>query len=759
MSDERQKALDYHAQGRPGKIEVNCSKPFRTSAQLSLAYSPGVAEPCREIEKHPEDVYKYTSRGNLVAVITNGTAVLGLGDIGPLAAKPVMEGKGGLFKRFADIDVFDLEVNTKDPDEFINAVKLLAPTFGGINLEDIKAPDCFKIEQELQAALDIPVFHDDQHGTAIISAAALVNGCALTGRKLKDVKVVINGAGAAGIACADLYVKMGVRKKNVTFCDSRGVVYRGRKEGMNEHKLAWAVDTKKRKLAGALEGADVFIGLSVAGALTPAMIRKMAPKPLIFAMANPDPEIMPDKARKVRPDAIIATGRSDFPNQVNNVLGFPFIFRGALDVQARQINDEMMIAAAKALADLAREEVPDSVKQAYEGREFSFGPNYIIPKPFDPRVLLWVAPAVAEAAIKTGVARRKDFDLSGYRDRLEKLLGPSHWIMRNVINIAKTNPKRIVYPEGDNPSVLRAAHLVVDEGIAIPVLLGSKKAIRRTAEEVHFDLHGCEIIDPQKLTDLDHYLDTFVELRQRKGVTRDEARRLVMVNRAYLGALMLKRGEVDGMITGVTRSHPDAIRPALQILGREPGARVAAGVYMMLFKDRVVFIGDSTVNHAPNAEQLADIAEMTAELARFFGLTPRVAMLAYSNFGSARNPVSEKVEEATELLHERGVDFEVEGEMQADTAVNHEIVEQVFPFARLSKSANVLIFPDLMSGNASYKLLRELAGAVAVGPLLLGVDGSFNVLQRGSDPETILNLTAVTVCQARGIKSLGVVKD
>ncbi|HPQ71606.1 MAG TPA: NADP-dependent malic enzyme [bacterium] len=759
MNDMRTRALDYHAKGRAGKIEVVSSKPCQTSQQLSLAYTPGVAVPCLEIEKNKEDVYRYTARGNLVAVISNGTAVLGLGNIGPHAAKPVMEGKGVLFKRFADIDVFDLEVNTTDIDEFVRTVALLEPTFGGINLEDIKAPDCFVIEKRLQEKMDIPVFHDDQHGTAIISAAALVNACELRGTPIGEIKLVVNGAGAAAIACTSLYCKMGLKKENVILCDSRGVVYQGRTEGMNPYKEEWAADTDRRTLAEALAGADAFVGLSVAGAVTPEMLKGMAHDPIVFAMANPDPEIMPDAARQARPDVIMATGRSDFPNQVNNVLGFPFIFRGALDVQARKINDEMKIAAAQALASLAREDVPESVAKAYEGRRFTFGRDYIIPKPFDTRVLLWVAPAVAKAALRTGVARKTEFNCEVYRDNLEKLLGPSQWLMRKVINIAKHESKRIVFAEGESHAVLRAAHQIVEEQFAVPVLLGERRLIEAEAEKVNCDLQGCEIIDPRALPDVDRYAQALFELRQRKGLTLVEAQRWIRANRAYMGALMLRLGEVDGMVYGEQRNYPEAIRPALQVLGRLPGVEVVAGAYMMLFKDRVLFFADCTVNIDPTAQQLAQIAVMTADLAAFFGLTPRLAMLSYSNFGSIRNDHTEKIRQATALVQSQRPELEVDGEMQADTAVNFDILSHSFCFAKLSKAANVLIFPDLMSGNAAYKLLRELGGAVAVGPLLLGINGSFNVLHRGSDPETIMNVAAVTACQAGDIKTLRVVKD
>ncbi|NLH51204.1 MAG: NADP-dependent malic enzyme [Myxococcales bacterium] len=760
MSDPRKDALNYHAQGRPGKIEVVSSKPCSTGKQLSLAYTPGVAEPCRDIAKNADDVYKYTTRGNLVAVVSNGTAVLGLGNIGPYAAKPVMEGKGVLFKRFADIDVFDIEINSKNPDDVINTVRLLEPTFGGINLEDIKAPDCFYIEEKLKGMLDIPVFHDDQHGTAIISAAALINACELTGRRLEDVKVVVNGAGAAGHACADLFVKLGVRHENVVLCDTKGVVYRGRAENMNPYKEKWAADTTARTLTEALVGADVFLGVSVGGALKPDMLRSMAKDPIIFAMANPDPEIMPDVAREARPDAIIATGRSDFPNQVNNVLGFPFIFRGALDVRARAINDEMKIAAAKALAALARQDVPESVAKAYEGRHFSFGRDYIIPKPFDPRVLLWVAPAVAKAAIETGVARVKDFHCEQYRDRLERLLGPAHWIMRNIVNIAKGERKRIVFPEGDDLNILRAAHLIVEEGIATPVLLGDEAVIRREAKKLRVNLEGCELIDPARSPNFEKYVQTLYAMRQRKGMTEIEARHWLRKDTMYVGALMVRLGEADGLIGGAARRYPDAIRPVLQTMGKRSDACVVAGAFMMLFKNRVVFLADCAVNDNPSAAELACIASMTADLASFFGVKPRVAMLSYSNFGTVRDePLPLKMIEATRLVRELRPDLEVDGEMQADLAVNYERLQQHWSFSCMTREANVLIFPGLMSGNAAYKLLRELGGAAAIGPLLIGINGAFNVLQRSSDPETILDLTAVTVCQAGGRKNLGVVKD
>ena len=760
MDDIKKDALAYHEQGRPGKIEVTPTKPCATAKQLALAYTPGVAAPCLEIAKNPDDVFKYTARGNLVAVVTNGTAVLGLGNIGPKAAKPVMEGKGVLFKRFADIDVFDIELNSQNPDDIVNTVKLLEPTFGGINLEDIKAPECFEIERRLKETMEIPVFHDDQHGTAIISAAALINACEATGRQMGDLRVVVNGAGAAGIACADLFVKMGVNKANVIFCDTKGVVYHGRKEGMNEYKAAWAVETKARTLADALVGADAFLGVSVKGALTADMLRQMNKDPIIFAMANPDPEITPDEARAARPDSIIATGRSDFPNQVNNVLGFPFIFRGALDVQARAINDEMKIAASHALAELAREDVPDSVARAYGGRHFSFGRDYIIPKPFDPRVLLWVAPAVAKAALETGVARIKNFDLADYRNRLERLLGRANWIMRTIVNIAKSQPQRIVFPEGDDLSGLRAAHQVIEEGVASLILLGNQVKIREQAKELHFNLDHCTIVDPFHVACPDCYVDELFALRQRKGMTRIEAQRLLRTDPMYLGALMVRMGEADGLVGGAGRNYPDAIRPVLQVMGRRADAPVVAGAFMMLFKERVVFLADCAVNYDPTPEEMAKIAIMTADLAAFFGVKPSVAMLSFSNFGSVRDSKQAlKVRRATELVAQARPDLEVEGEMQADVALNYERQKLHWPFTRLTRAANVLIFPDLMSGNAAFKLLEALGGATAIGPLLMGVNGVFNVVQRGADPDTITNVTAVSVCQASGRKNLNTVKD
>jgi malate dehydrogenase (oxaloacetate-decarboxylating)(NADP+) len=760
MDDLKEQALEYHAQGRPGKIEITPTKPCATSKQLSLAYTPGVAAPCLEIARNPDDVFKYTARGNLVAVVSNGTAVLGLGNIGPKAAKPVMEGKGVLFKRFADVDVFDIEINSQNPDDIVNTVKLLEPTFGGINLEDIKAPECFEVERRLIETMEIPVFHDDQHGTAIICAAALLNACEVTGRKMGEMRVVVNGAGAAGIACASLFVTMGVSKANVVFCDTKGVIYKGRTAGMNKYKEDWAVETAARTLAQALAGADVFIGVSVKDALTPDMLRGMAKDPIIFAMANPDPEITPDAARAARPDSIIATGRSDYPNQVNNVLGFPFIFRGALDVQARAINDAMKIAAAHALADLAREDVPDSVARAYGGRHFAFGRDYIIPKPFDPRVLLWVAPAVAKAAVDTGVARRTDFDVADYRNRLERLLGRANWIMRNIVNIAKSKPRRLVFPEGDDLSVLRAAHQVTEEGIATLVLLGNEAKIREQAASLHFDLQHCTIIDPYHVACPECYVEELFALRQRKGMTRIEAQRLLRTDPMYLGALMVRMGEADGLVGGAARNYPDAIRPVLHVMGRRPDFGVVAGAFMMLFKDRVVFLADCAVNYDPSAEDLAKIAIMTSDLAAFFGVTPCVAMLAYSNFGSVReSPLTQKVRRATDLVIQQRPELEIDGEMQADTALNFEHLQRNWPFTRLTRAANVLIFPDLMSGNAAFKLLHELGGAVAIGPMLMGINGAFNVVQRGSDPDTILNVSAVTVCQASGRQNLGVVKD
>ena len=755
----REDALAYHRRERKGKLEVVPSKPCATQRDLSMAYTPGVAQPCLEIHKNPEDAYNYTAKGNLVAVVSNGTAVLGLGNIGALAGKPVMEGKGVLFKRFADIDVFDIELNTKDPDEIIRAVQLLEPTFGGINLEDIKAPECFYIEEKLKETLNIPVFHDDQHGTAIISGAALVNALELVGKKIDQIKMVINGAGAAGIACAQLYVQLGVRKENIILCDSKGVIYKGRTEGMNPYKEQFANDTPTRTLAEAMVGADVFAGVSVANCVTPDMVRSMAEKPIIFAMANPDPEITYDVATAARPDVIMATGRSDFPNQVNNVLGFPFLFRGALDVRASAINDEMKIAATRALANLAKEDVPDQVCKAYGVERLTFGPEYIIPKPFDPRVLLWEAPAVAKAAMESGVAKI-NIDLDKYREQLEARLGKSREVMRLVIHKARKAPKRIVYPEGENQKILRAAHIVLEEKIAKPILLGRPKVIREQLEtlQIDLDLSQVEIIEPAKSPRFQEYSTEHYRIRQRKGRTMSDIIELLKLPRVF-APMMVHMGDADGVIAGVTMHYPDTIRPALRIIKKRPEFRKVAGMYMLIFKNRIFFLADTTVNIDPNPEELADIALLTAETVKRFDITPRIAMLSFSNFGSVEHPYTTKVKEATELVKKIAPDLMIDGEMQANTAVVSGIIESDFPFSTLKGGANVLIFPNLDAGNIAYKLLIHLGGAEPIGPILMGLQKSVHVLQRGCEVNDIVNMTAIAVVEAQYLESGTTIKE
>ena len=743
----KQDALDYHSGGRRGKIEIRPTKPTRTQHDLSLAYSPGVAVPCLEIKANPEDVFTYTAKGNMVGVVTNGTAVLGLGNIGPLAAKPVMEGKAVLFKRFADIDVFDIELNTTDPDDLIRVVKALEPTFGGINLEDIKAPDCFHIEETLKKELDIPVFHDDQHGTAIISGAALLNWLEITEKDISKLKVVINGAGAAGIACADLIESLGVRHEDIIMCDSKGIIYKDRGEGMNPYKDRYAVETRLRTLGEAMEGADVFLGVSVKDAVSKDMVAAMANKPLLMAMANPDPEISWDDAMSVRDDLIMATGRSDFPNQVNNVLGFPFIFRGALDVRARAINMEMKIAATKALADLAKEDVPDSVMKAYGVESMKFGPNYIIPTPFDPRVLTWEAPAVARAAIQTGVARI-EIDIDAYPGQLEARLGRGREVMRTVIGKAKQDKKRIVFPEGEEVKILRAAQHLVDEKIATPVLLGRPDVVKARLEDLGLDLDGeVTVIDPVESELMGSYSEALYELRNRRGVTRKEAPMLLR-NPNMFGSMMVHMGDADAMVAGLTQHYPDTIRPALQVIRVKDDSRVA-GVYMMVFENDVKFFADTTVTIEPTAEDLAEIAIETAEVARHFDVESRVAMLSFSNFGSARHPLADKVRRATELVRKRAPDLIVEGEMQADTAVVERMLTETYPFNRLKQPANVLIFPSLEAGNIAYKLMQRLGNAEAVGPILMGLRKPVHVLQRGAEVGEIIDMAAIAAVDAQ----------
>ncbi|HDL18204.1 MAG TPA: phosphate acetyltransferase [Bacteroidetes bacterium] len=744
----KEDALNYHSGKKHGKIEVVATKPCITQRDLALAYTPGVAIPCNVIHDDPDAAFEYTAKGNLVAVISNGTAVLGLGNIGPLAGKPVMEGKGVLFKRFADVDVFDIEVNSEDPEDVIKLCKLLEPTFGGINLEDIKAPECFYIEETLKKEMSIPVFHDDQHGTAIISGAGLLNALEIVGKSIGDVKVVCNGAGAAGIACANYYIKLGVKKENLILCDSKGVIYKGREAGMNPYKEKFVRETNARTLADAMKDSDVFAGFSVKDAVTKEMVKSMADKPIILAMANPYPEISYEDAKDARDDVIMATGRSDYPNQVNNVLGFPFIFRGALDVGAKFINEEMKLAATRALADLAKEDVPDSVIKAYGNVQFSFGPDYIIPKPLDPRVLLWEAPAVAKAAMDSGVAR-KTIDLDKYKEELEAKLGRSREIMRVIINRAKSDPKKIVFPEGEEDKILRAAQIILSENIAKPILLGNPKLIRENQKRLHLELKGVEIVDPVNSTKLEVYIDELYDLRKRHGVTKVEARKMIQ-NLNYFGAMMVQFGDVDGMVAGLTGHYPDTIRPALQIISMKPGISKVSGLYIMLTENEVYFFADTTVIIDPTAEELAEIAICTAEVAERFGVEPRIAMLSFSNFGSTLQQSSRKVQRAVEILHEQRPNLMVDGEMQANTAVDPGIIEETYPFSTLKGGANVLIFPNLESGNTAYKLVEHLGKAEAIGPILMGLQKPVHVLQRGDEVNDIVNMAAITVMDAQG---------
>ena len=742
--------LEYHSSPPAGKVSVTPTKPCHTQRDLSLAYTPGVAIPCKEIERDPGLAYKYTAKGNLVAVVSNGTAVLGLGNIGALAGKPVMEGKGVLFKRFADIDVFDIELDTEDPEEIIRTCQILEPTFGGINLEDIKAPECFHIEEELKKTMRIPVFHDDQHGTAIISGAGLINALEIAGKDIGAVQVVFNGAGASAIACAGHYVKLGVRRENIVMCDTKGVIYEGRAEHMNPYKARFASPTAARTLGEALAGADVFFGLSSADCVTAEMVKAMAPDPIIFALANPDPEIPYEVAKAARPDAIVATGRSDLPNQVNNVLGFPFIFRGALDVRATTINDEMKLAATRALASLAKEDVPDSVLRAYGVERLEFGREYIIPKPFDPRVLTWGAAAVARAAMDTGVAQVR-VDLAQYREELERRLGKAHEIMRAMIHKARRAPKRVVFTEGEEGKILRACQILIDENIAHPILLGSEEKIRAKAAELHLHLTGAKVVDPLAFPRLTEYTEEFYHIRQRKGITRTEAEQLIL-NHTTFGSMMVRLGDADAVIGGLTTHYPDTIRPALQVIPVRPELKIVAGVYVLITpKGGIYFLADATVNIEPTSEELAEIAIMAAEKARRFNQEPRVAMLSFSNFGSTRHALSDKVRRAVELARQRAPGLVIDGEMQADTAVVPQILEETYPFSTLKGGANVLIFPNLESGNIAYKLLHRVGGCELIGPLLTGLSKPVHVLQRGSEVNDIVHVAAVAVVDAQEI--------
>ncbi len=751
----KQDALDYHSQGRPGKIEVIPTKPHSSQRDLSLAYSPGVAEPCLEIEKNPEDAYKYTAKGNLVAVISNGTAVLGLGNIGALASKPVMEGKGLLFKIFADIDVFDIEVDATDIDLFVNTVKAIAPTFGGINLEDIKAPECFEIERRLKEELNIPLMHDDQHGTAIISAAALLNACEVAKKKIEKVKIVVNGAGASAISCAKLYIAVGAKKENILMLDSKGVISVDRTD-LDGQKSFFATTNKKPKtLEDAMKDADVFVGLSKGNIVSQKMIQSMAKRPIVFALANPDPEIPYALAIAARPDIIMATGRSDHPNQVNNVLGFPFIFRGALDVRATQINEAMKLAAVYAIANLAKETVPETVNLAYDSKNITFGPEYIIPKPIDPRLIYTVAPAVAKAAMESGVAQHKITNWDAYIQELINRLGLDNKLIRNITNKAKQNPKRVVFAEADHYKILKAAQQVNDEGIAKPILLGDVEKIKKLIADNNLDLGDTPIIDPRSKSEDDRrnaFGDIFFKKRQRRGFTLYEARK-VMKERNHFGAMMVETGAADAMISGLTRKYADPIRPALQIIGVQEGVKRVAGMYIMNTKQGPYFFADTTMNVDPSVQDLVDITVLTANSVKQFNIIPRIALLSYSNYGSAEGEVPNKMREATEILHKNYPGMIVDGEMQANFALNDELMKEQFPFSNLvDKKVNTLIFPNLASGNIAYKLIQEMGGAEAIGPVLIGMKKPVHILQLGSSVREIVNMVTIAVVDAQAKK-------
>lgn len=747
----KEQALEYHSSGRPGKIEVIPTKEAKTQRDLSLAYSPGVAEPCKEIHNNVEEVYKYTAKGNLVAVISNGTAVLGLGDIGPEASKPVMEGKGVLFKIFADIDVFDIEINEKDPEKFVQIVKALEPTFGGINLEDIKAPECFYIEQQLKQQMNIPVMHDDQHGTAIISGAALLNALELQKKRIEKVRFVVNGAGAAAMACTQLYVALGARYENFILFDKDGVLHEGRTD-LDVTRRKFAVKRSDITLDKAMKDADVFLGLSVGNVVTQEMVKSMAKNPIVFAMANPDPEISYEDAIAVRKDIIMATGRTDYPNQVNNVLGFPYIFRGALDVRAKQINEAMKLAAVKALAELAKTPVPDIVNMAYNQTNMSFGPEYIIPKPLDPRLLSTVAPAVAKAAVESGVAQKKIQNWDAYVLELNKRLGLDNQLIRVIGNKARRDPKRLVFAEADNQKILKAASIIYDEGVAYPILLGDPVKINRIAEEHNIDITDLPIIDPRSdemESKREFYGELFFKKRQRKGFNHYESIK-IMKDRNHFGCMMVETGDADAMLSGLTKNYAEAIRPALQIIGTEEGVKKIAGMYLLLTKKGPLFLADTTVNFNPTAEELADITMMVAKEVRNFNLTPRIAMLSYSNFGSSDSGEAKLVADATRILKQRNPSLIVDGEMQGSMAFNKEILRDNYPFSELvDEDVNVLMFPNLTAGNVAYNLLKEVGGADAIGPILLGLKKPVHVLQLGSTVRSIINMALVAVVDAQ----------
>lgn len=747
----KKEALEYHSSGRKGKLEVIPSKPYSSQRDLSLAYSPGVAEPCLAIAENPEDVYQYTTKGNLVAVISNGTAVLGLGNIGPEASKPVMEGKGVLFKIFADIDVFDIEVDASDVDRFVDTVKAIAPTFGGINLEDIKAPEAFEIERRLVEELDIPVMHDDQHGTAIISSAALLNALELANKKIEDVRIVVSGAGAAAISCLDLYRQLGAKKENIVVFDSKGLIHTSR-EDLDERKQMLATDKKFKDLGDALKSADVFLGLSMGGLVTPKMVKAMADNPIVFALANPEPEIPYDVAMDARPDVIMATGRSDNPNQVNNVLGFPFIFRGALDVRARSINNEMKLAAVHAIATLAKESVPDEVNEAYDMRNISFGRDLIIPKPLDPRLITSVATAVAKAAIDSGVARREITDWDAYEQELSRRLGRDNKLIRNISERARKRPKRVVFAEADNYKILKAAEQAQDEGIAQPILLGDRERILKMIDDNNIDLKDPQIIDPRSPEEearREQFAQTLFAKRQRKGMTFFDAKK-AMRDRNYFGAMMVENGDADSLISGLTRNYRSVIRPALQIIGMEEEVAKVAGMYIVQGKSGPMFFADTTVNMNPTVEELVDITLLVAKYVRRMRITPRIAMLSYSNFGSAQGEDAEKMAKAVEYLHRHHPELIVDGEIQANFALNNELIADTFPFSTLrSRKTNTLIFPNLASGNIAYKLIQEMAEKEVIGPILLGMKKSFHILQMGSSVREIINMVRIAVVDAQ----------
>src|SRR5688572_114394 len=745
----KEDALNYHMQGQPGKIEVVPTKVLSSQMDLALAYSPGVAEPCMEIAANKEDVYKYTAKGNLVAVITNGTAVLGLGNIGPEASKPVMEGKGVLFKKFAGIDVFDIEINEEDPDSFIKIVKSLEPTFGGVNLEDIKAPECFKIETELREKMHIPVMHDDQHGTAIISAAALLNALEIVGKKIGDIQIVVNGAGAAAISCSKLYIALGAKKENIVMCDSKGVLDEAR-TNLDDIKKQFVTKRKCESLQDAMKGADVFVGLSVADAITPEDLNNMSKDPIVFALANPDPEIKYELAMKTRSDIIIATGRSDHPNQVNNVLGFPYIFRGALDVRATEINEPMKLAAVHALAALAKEPVPDMVVKAYGADKIRFGRDYLIPKPLDTRLITTISPAVAKAAMDSGMAKNPITNWENYHDELQKRIGIDQKLMSRIIERAKKQPKRVVFTEATHQKVLKAAQILRDEGIAYPILLGNKKEILHLIEEHKLDLQDCPIIYPRQDDDtVKRYAEALYLKRQRKGLTYQDCLRL-MRERNYFAAMMVEHGDADALVSGLTKDYPKTILPSLQTIGTADGVNRVAGMYIILNKRGTFFFADTTVNVEPDAKQLAEIIALTARGVKFFDIKPRIAVLSYSNFGSSKGDIPDKTREAVRLAKQKNPDLVVEGDIQANVALNTHLQQETFPFSALSKEgANTLIFPNLASGNIAYKLLMEIGGADAIGPILLGMKKPVHILQLGSSIREIVNMAAIAVVDAQ----------